>query len=67
LKSLRSAAAAVPSGRKATAIEPAPAPEHFAPALGGHARAKAVTSLADELARLVGAFHDNVSIRTFLR
>jgi hypothetical protein len=36
------------------------ASDHQAAILGGHALAEAVTTLADELARLIGAFHDNL-------
>jgi hypothetical protein len=36
----------------------AAARDHLAAILGGHALAKAVTALADEFARLIGALHD---------
>ncbi len=55
-----------PSGGKTAAVERPAAPEHFAAALCRHARAKTMAALADELARLVGAFHDTISVRTFL-
>jgi hypothetical protein len=45
-------------GRKAPATHRASPLQHFASSLRGHARAKAVTSLSDKLARLVGAFHE---------
>jgi hypothetical protein len=32
--------------------------DHLAAILGGHAFAEAVTALADEFARLIGALHD---------
>jgi hypothetical protein len=40
----------------------APPLKHLLPALGGGARAKAVAPLADELAGLIGAFHDVFSV-----
>lgn len=46
------------SGAKALAALGAARREHFLSILGRHARAEAVTALADQFARLIGAFHN---------
>src|SRR5258708_33326333 len=48
------------SGRQPLAAMGAAARDHQAAILGGHALAEAVAALADELARLIGALHDNL-------
>ena len=45
------------SGTQPLASPRAPRTDHSAPALGGHARAKAVAALAHQLARLVSPLH----------
>src|ERR1035441_5604550 len=50
-----------PSGGKPLTSARAPCRKHLAPALGGHARAETVTTLAYKLARLIGPLHDEFS------
>src|SRR3990167_4664389 len=50
-----------PLGRKLLAAPGTAARDHFAAVLGRQTRAKAVTALADKLARLIGPFHGRLS------
>lgn len=54
-------------GRKARAALGPPPADYTPPALGGHPGPKSVTPLADELAGLIGALHDLVSVNGILQ